>query len=61
MSGFDLFKEMHNRKFGIPVVFMSALEEAHISSFSHKPPGFRFLRKPFRVGALLDAIDQATV
>ena len=59
MSGIDLLEKLATEKMAIPVVFITAVDEAS-SGEELRQPGVTCLRKPFDEAVLIQAIDTAT-
>ena len=60
MSGLDLQKELASRKIKIPVIVVSAHDDASIRGLAHEFGAVAFFKKPVDDQALIDAIHWAT-
>jgi two-component system response regulator FixJ len=60
MTGLDLQKELASRKIKIPVIVVSAHDDASIRGLAHEFGAVAFFKKPVDDQALIDAIHWAT-
>jgi FixJ family two-component response regulator len=60
MTGLDLLKELASRKIKIPVIVVSAYDDASIRGLAHEFGAVAFFKKPVDDQALIDAIHWAT-
>ena len=60
MTGLDLQKELASRKIKIPVIVVSAYDDASIRGLAHEFGAVAFFKKPVDDQALIDAIHWAT-
>jgi len=59
MSGIDLRRQLRASGSPLPIIFMTALEDAATERRALETGCVAFLRKPFPQGALMDAIRRA--
>ena len=59
-SGLDLLAFLRHRLPGVPVVFITAFGGPDVAEEARRRGAYRYLDKPFRVAAILDAISEAT-
>jgi FixJ family two-component response regulator len=60
MTGLNLLKELASRKNKIPVIVVSAYDDASIRGLAHEFGAVAFFKKPVDDQALIDAIHWAT-
>ena len=60
MNGFDLQRRLLTRPRPMPIVFVSAHEEAAVQANALRAGAVAFLKKPFDDNTLLDALDRST-
>ena len=60
MNGFDLQRRLITRPRPMPIVFVSAHEEAVVQANALRAGAVAFLKKPFDDNTLLDALDRST-
>jgi len=60
MTGLELQKELASRKIKIPVIVVSAYDDASIRGLAHEFGAVAFFKKPVDDQALIDAIHWAT-
>ena len=60
MTGLDLLKKLASRKIRIPVIVVSAYDDASIRGLAHEFGAVAFFKKPVDDQALIDAIHWAT-
>jgi len=60
MTGLELQKELASRKIKIPVIVVSAYDDASIRGLAHEFGAVAFFKKPVDDQALIDAIYWAT-
>ena len=60
MNGVDLQRRLMTRPRPMPIVFVSAQEDAVMRATALRAGAIAFLKKPFDDGTLLDALDRAT-
>lgn len=61
MSGIELRRHLKASGSGIPVIFMTALDDESVRAEAQKAGCVAFLRKPFLARHLIDAIENATL
>jgi FixJ family two-component response regulator len=59
MNGFDLQRRLITRPRPMPIVFVSAHEDAVMRANALRAGAIAFLKKPFDGGTLLDALDRS--
>jgi FixJ family two-component response regulator len=60
MTGLDLQRQLITRPRPMPIVFVSAHEEAVVQANALRAGAVAFLKKPFDDNTLLDALDRST-
>ena len=59
LSGFEVYSRMRGAKLAVPVVFISASDDAALSAKVAEAGGVALLRKPFSNEALLESVAAA--
>ena len=59
MSGLELQKRLAEQNSEVPVIFVSAYDEAHVRTTAKKAGAVAFLQKPVEERDLVDAVDRA--
>ena len=59
MSGIELRRRLQVSAATLPVIFMTALDDEETRLQAHQVGCVAFLRKPYSVGQLVDAIEKA--
>jgi DNA-binding NtrC family response regulator len=59
-NGLDLLSFLHARLPEVPVVFVTAFGGARVAAEALRRGAYRYIEKPFRVSAVVEAIGEAT-
>jgi CheY-like chemotaxis protein len=59
MGGFDLIRKLREKGTMTPVIFITALRDKHFVEEADSLGALCLLRKPFKPGALLDAVERS--